>query len=96
MKIIDRHDTSIDNECIDKPDITDIVRPPHYNTGVIETIELIKSSMSVDEYKGYLMGNILKYICRHKHKNPAEPWKDLKKAEWYLAALIKEEANDGE
>ncbi len=76
-------------------DITDIVRPKHYNTGVIETIELIKSSMSIDEYKGYLMGNILKYICRHKHKNPSEPWKDLKKAEWYLAALIKEEANNG-
>ena len=76
-------------------DITDIVRPKHYNTGVIETIELIKSSMSIDEYKGYLMGNILKYICRHKHKNPSEPRKDLKKAEWYLAALIREEANNG-
>jgi hypothetical protein len=52
--------------------------------------------MPIDAYKGYLMGNILKYVCRHKHKNPAEPWKDLKKAEWYLAALIKEEANNGE
>ena len=76
-------------------DITDIIRPIHYNTCVIETIELIKSSMTIDEYKGYLMGNILKYICRHKHKNPSEPWKDLKKAEWNLAALIKEEANNG-
>ena len=96
MKIIDRHDASIDDEHIDKLDIADIVRAPHDNTGVIETIELIKSSMPLGECKGYLMGNILKYICRHKHKNPAEPWKDLKKAEWYLAALIKEEVNDGE
>ena len=79
-----------------KMDITDIIRPRHYNTGVIETIELIKSSMTIDEYKGYLMGNILKYICRHKHKNPAEPWKDLKKAEWYLTRLIKiQENNNG-
>lgn len=77
-------------------DTSDITHPKHYNTGVIETIELIKSSMPIDAYKGYLMGNILKYVCRHKHKNPAEPWKDLKKAEWYLAALIKEEANNGE
>ena len=77
-------------------DTSDITHPKHYNTGVIETIELIKSSMPIDAYKGYLMGNILKYICRHKHKNPSEPWKDLKKAEWYLAALIKEEANNGE
>ena len=74
-------------------DTSDITHPKHYNTGVIETIELIKSSMPIDAYKGYL---ILKYVCRHKHKNPAEPWKDLKKAEWYLAALIKEEANNGE
>ena len=65
-------------------DTSDITHPKHYNTGVIETIELIKSSMPIDAYKGYLMGNILKYVCRHKHKNPAEPWKDLKKAEWYL------------
>ena len=85
--------TSTKNES--RMDITDIIRPRHYNTGVIETIELIKSSMTIDEYKGYLMCNILKYICRHKHKNPSEPWKDLKKAEWYLAALIKEEANNG-
>ena len=77
-------------------DTSDITHPKHYNTGVIETIEWIKSSMPIDAYKGYLMGNILKYVCRHKHKNPAEPWKDLKKAEWYLAALIKEEANNGE
>jgi hypothetical protein len=77
-------------------DTSDITHPKHYNTGVIETIELIKSSMPIDAYKGYLMGNILKYVCRHKHKNPAEPWKDLKKAEWYLAALIREEANNGE
>ena len=77
-------------------DTSDITHPKHYNTGVIETIELIKSSMPIDAYKGYLMGNILKYVCSHKHKNPAEPWKDLKKAEWYLAALIREEANNGE
>ena len=64
-------------------DTSDITHPKHYNTGVIETIELIKSSMPIDAYKGYLMGNILKYVCRHKHKNPAEPWKDLKKAEWF-------------
>lgn len=31
-------------------------------------------------------GNIIKYICRWKHKNELE---DLKKAQWYLNHLIK-------
>jgi hypothetical protein len=46
--------------------------------------------MSEEEFKGYLKGNILKYVSRYRHKHPVEPKKDLLKAEWYLSRLLKE------
>jgi len=67
---------------------TEINNPSHYNTNVVETIEIIQHSMSAEEFHGYLKGNIIKYVSRHKHKHPAEPYKDLCKARWYLEALI--------
>lgn len=63
-------------------------RPIHYTSGGIECIEAIKASMVKGAYKGYLKGNILKYIWRYEKKeNPVE---DLKKARTYLDWLIKE------
>ena len=62
--------------------------PSHYTSGGIECIEAIKASMSKDEYKGYLKGNVLKYVWRYKNKN--NPIEDLKKAKVYLEWLIKE------
>jgi len=65
-----------------------IQKPFHYNQGSIETIDLIKSSVSDKEFEGYLKGNIIKYISRYPYKK--EPIDDLYKAEWYLSRLIKE------
>ena len=62
--------------------------PDYYNVGNIETIDLIKASLSQNEFRGYLKGNIFKYLNRHMHKGM--PVKDLMKAEWYLKRLIKE------
>lgn len=62
--------------------------PSHYTSGGIECIEAIKASMSKDEYKGYLKGNVLKYVWRYKNKN--NPDEDLKKAKVYLEWLLKE------
>jgi hypothetical protein len=59
-------------------------KPPHYE-GSIECIEAIKSSMSNEAFKGYLKGNIQKYVWRFDRKNGKE---DLLKAEWYLKKLI--------
>ena len=58
--------------------------PAHYE-GNIECIEAIKSSMSNEAFKGYLKGNIQKYVWRFDRKNGKE---DLLKAEWYLKKLI--------
>ena len=66
--------------------MTDMVNsPPHYNTGNIECIEAIKESMTPEAFKGYLKGNIQKYIWRYEAKKGVE---DLKKAQWYLNKLI--------
>lgn len=56
--------------------------PQHYTQGNMETIDIIKESLTEEEFSGYLKGNILKYVCRYKHKGM--PLKDLMKSQWYL------------
>lgn len=60
--------------------------PSHYNTGGIECIEGIESSMSEDAFVGYLKGNCMKYLWRYEYKG--KPLEDLQKAQWYLTLLI--------
>lgn len=67
-----------------KPDVVN--HPVHYNTGKIEVITIIEDQLTPEEFRGYIKGNILKYITRERHKNGLE---DLKKARWYLDRLIK-------
>lgn len=64
---------------------TDNINPSHYKTGGIETIDYIKAKLTEEEYKGYLKGNIIKYISRAEQKNGAE---DYKKAQWYTNRLV--------
>ena len=59
--------------------------PSHYNKGTFETIELIKSILTPEEFKGFIKGNIMKYVSREAYKNGVE---DLKKAQWYLNYFI--------
>ena len=66
-----------------------VENPAHYNTGAIEAIEGIEASMSPEEFKGYLKGNMMKYAWRYDYKG--KPVEDLRKAKWYLERLI--EAN---
>ena len=69
--------------------------PPHYNKGGMEVIEVIElvtgggtdGKRTGDQgFIGYLLGNILKYLLRFRHKG--KPIEDLKKARWYLDKLI--------
>jgi hypothetical protein len=62
--------------------------PPHYTTGGIETLDVIRAKMSHDRFEGYLMGNVLKYLLRCEYKEKRE--EDIKKAQFYLNALIEE------
>lgn len=63
----------------------DSINPNHYIFGGIETIEYLKAKMTADEFRGFLKGNVLKYVSREAEKNGLE---DLKKAKWYLDKLI--------
>jgi len=58
--------------------------PPHYNDGEIECIDAIEASMTKEAFRGYLKGNMLKYIWRYENKGGKE---DLDKADWYLTKL---------
>ena len=60
-------------------------QPPHYNTGNVECIVAIEESMTPDAFKGYLKGNVLKYMWRYEYKNGTQ---DLEKAQWYLNKLV--------
>jgi|TARA_R100000329_G_scaffold123753_1_gene102284 hypothetical protein len=64
-------------------------RPSHYTQNGTETIEMIRQSLTDEEFSGYLKGNILKYVCRYKYKGM--PLKDLMKAQWYLERLVREQ-----
>jgi hypothetical protein len=69
-------------------------QPSHYNSGGIECIDAIQESMSSIAFKGYLKGNIQKYLWRYEMKG--KPLEDLKKAQWYLNRLIEsQECEDG-
>jgi hypothetical protein len=71
----------------------DVVNSPsHYNSGGIECIEAIEESMTEEAFKGYLKGNVQKYMWRYEMKG--KPAEDLKKARWYLNKLI--EVQEGE
>ena len=65
----------------------DITNPDHYKHGGIETIEYMKAKLTKEQFEGYLLGNVLKYVSRYRHKDGV---KDLKKAKWYLERLIEE------
>lgn len=60
--------------------------PAHYADGKVECIDAIESSLTIEAFRGYLKGNIEKYIWRYENKG--NPKQDLKKAKWYLNKLI--------
>lgn len=66
--------------------MSDNINPTHYTQGEIECIQAIRASMSIDQYRGFLKGNVMKYMWRYDRKNGVE---DLKKAHWYLTELIR-------
>ena len=69
---------------------SNVDHPEHYNNDRIEAIEGIRAALSDDELRGFIKGNVLKYLWRESHKHGVE---DLQKAKWYLDWYIKEVAN---
>ena len=91
--------TSIHQGTTPEPPEADLVNSPsHYQLNGVEAIDIIKTILTPEEYRGYLKGNTLKYIIREPYKgNPAQ---DVAKAEWHLERyhgllpVKKEEGNE--
>lgn len=64
-----------------------VSHPAHYQaTNGMEVIDVIEAfTADLQGIEATDTGNIIKYICRWKHKNGIQ---DLKKAMWYLQHLI--------
>jgi hypothetical protein len=60
--------------------------PQHYRQSgrKKQPIELMYEGMTPDEFRGYVIGNVIKYIMRYKEKNGVE---DLEKAKVYIGFL---------
>jgi len=56
----------------------------HYQKLKIQPWDYMEATFTHEEFRGFLRGNIIKYLSRYK-SNPLE---DLKKAHHYLTKLI--------
>ena len=63
-----------------------VKKPGHYTYGRFECIDIIEDIIAdASGPEGFLIGNVIKYLWRFRHKNGTE---DLKKARWYLDRAI--------
>ena len=69
---------SIDPDMVNSPD--------HYTHNGIEAINVIEAKLTGEQYEGYLQGSTMKYLLRSNYKGKRD--EDLKKAQWYLNALV--------
>ena len=60
--------------------------PEHYIKGSLECIDWIREELTDEEYKGYLKGNVMKYLWRYEDKG--KPVQDLCKAKKYIDFMI--------
>jgi hypothetical protein len=66
--------------------MSNVNHPDHYNQGGIECIDAIESAVqNLSGYEGYLIGNAIKYLWRHKQKGGVE---SLEKAIWHIEKQI--------
>lgn len=61
--------------------------PKHYTAGGLEAIRVLEAKLTPEEFRGFLRGNVLKYVMRASYKG-AEG-QDYRKAAWYLDELIR-------
>lgn len=65
----------------------------YYDQGGIETLEIIRAKLTSEQFRGYVLGNIIKYACRLNWKGQEE--RDVEKVHNYSSFLMeqgKEEA----
>ena len=68
-----------------------ILNSKHYS-GKIETIDYMKDKLTDEQFEGYLMGNVIKYLSRYNKKD--KEYEDLNKAFTYLLWLMRDKRED--
>jgi hypothetical protein len=66
----------------------------YYDAGGIETINVIKAKLTPEQFKGYLLGNLIKYSSRANFKGSFE--RDIEKVVIYSGLLDKEKDREAE
>ena len=57
----------------------------YYDAGGISTMDIIRAKLTDDQFKGFLLGNQIKYSCRLNFKG--DPKRDSEKAANYSRLL---------
>jgi hypothetical protein len=70
----------------------DVKNQEHYTAQTVQPIEYMEITMTPEQFEGYLLGNVIKYISRYRHKNGME---DLRKAKVYIGWLVDHVADTG-
>jgi len=65
-------------------EVDNINHPEHYKQFSREVIDTMQGVSTLEEFKGYLKLNAIKYLSRYQGKNGVE---DLSKAIWYINKL---------
>jgi len=85
---IHKSELGADNAVPYAPSPDPVNQPQHYRVGEVEAIDYIAQQLG-SGVKDYLLGNVHKYLHRHRFKGQA--LEDLRKADWYLQRLLMEE-----
>lgn len=64
----------------------------YYDIGGIEVFDIIQAKLTVEQFKGFLLGNSLKYLLRCNWKGNIQ--RDLEKGNNYIKWLNDIENND--
>lgn len=66
-----------------------VSNPSHYTDARISPIEYI-AGQSIEQLRGFCVGNAIKYLSRAGKKDEAKTVEDLEKAVWYIQYYIEE------
>lgn len=78
------HEMCCDKLTINESLKPDNIKPNHYNKGNKDLIEMWYQTMPLEQFRGAMKSNIIKYTMRYENKNQLE---DLNKALEYLKRL---------
>jgi hypothetical protein len=65
--------------------VSSVEAPTHYHKYQMDTLGFLEKGFAPEVLKGFLIGNVIKYIQRFEHKNGLE---DIEKAANYLNILL--------